>query len=94
MIGTVSVTSSSPATVLPAPTSKPYRFIAIGNVGDKTAYLKFTSDSTALSTSNGIPLPAGASILCDQDVEKDIFRTAVTALTASGETTTISYQAY
>ena len=94
MIGSVSVTSSTPVVVLPSPAAGPYRFVAIGNVGAETAYLTFTGDDDALSTSNGIPLPAGASILCDQDEERDIFKIAVTAITAAGKTTTISVQAY
>lgn len=94
MIASVAVNSSEPSVVLPAPSSGAYRFVAIGNVGSSTAYLKFTSDATALTTSNGIPLPPGAALVCDQDEERDIFKVAVTAVTASGQSTTVSVQAY
>lgn len=94
MIASVSVSSATPTVVLPQPETGSYRFIAIGNVGSSTAYLKFTADPAPLTASNGIPLQPGAAILCDQDEERDIFKVAVTAVTADGETTTLSAQAY
>jgi hypothetical protein len=94
MIASVSVTNANAVVVLPAPDTAPYRFVAIGNVGSSTAYLKFTADDTALSTSNGIPLPAGASLVCDQDSERDIFKIAVTAICGGSDSTTLAVQAY
>lgn len=92
MIATVSVGTTA-VQVLPPPPGSAYKFVAIGNVGSETAYLKLTSDSVAVSTSNGIPLPAGGSILCDQDSQKELFDGGVSAIVSSG-TTTISVQAF
>lgn len=80
--------------VVPPPTQNSYKFVAIGNVGGNAAYLKFTGDADPVTTSNGIPLPAGGSILCDQDKERELFDSGVTAIAASGATTTLSVQAF
>lgn len=93
MIASVSV-GTTPTLIIPAPAQNSYKFVAIGNVGAGTAYLKFTGDADPVTTSNGIPLPAGASILCDQDRERELFDSGATAITASGATTTISVQAF
>jgi hypothetical protein len=93
MISSVTVSDSSPAVLLPAPSDVPYRFVAIGNLGPSTVYLKFTADADALTPLNGIPLPAGSSLLCDQDSERDIFKIAVQGITATGSST-VSVQAY
>jgi hypothetical protein len=92
MIASVNV-GTTEVQVLAVPTGKPYSFIAIGNNGSQTAYLKMTPDSTAVTSSNGIPLSAGASLLCDQDREKELFHGRVTAVVSNG-TTTLSVQAY
>jgi hypothetical protein len=92
MIASVSVGTSSTA-VLPASSGFPYKFIAIGNNGATTAYLKMTPDATAVTATNGIPLAAGAVLICDQDAQKELFDAGVSAITQSG-TTTLSVQAY
>lgn len=92
MIVSVSV-GTTQAVVLPATTGKPYSFVAIGNVGQQTAYLKLTPDPDAVTMTNGIPLQPGSSILCDQDLQKELFDAGVTAVVASGSTT-LSVQAY
>lgn len=92
MITSVAVGTAA-VQVLPAPSGPAYKFVAIGNVGASTAYLKLTSDSTAVSASNGIPLPAGGALLCDQDAQKELFDGGVSAIVASGSTT-LSVQAF
>lgn len=93
MIGSVSVGTTS-TLVVPSPTQASYKFVAIGNVGPNAAFLKFTGDSTPVTTTNGIPLPAGGSVICDQDKERELFDSGVTAIAASGATTTLSVQAF
>lgn len=93
MIASVAVGTTS-VLVVPPPAQASYKFVAIGNVGTGTAYLKFTGDSEAVTISNGIPLPAGSSILCDQDKERELFDCGVTAIAVTGATTTISMQAF
>lgn len=93
MITSVSVGTTA-VQVLAAPPASPYKFVALGNNGAKTAYLKFTADTQTVSITNGIPLPAGGSIVCDQDSRRELFDSGVTAVCASGETTTISVQAF
>jgi hypothetical protein len=93
MITSVAV-GDTPSQVLPTPGGTPYKFVAIGNVGGKTAYLKLVPDSTQVTVSNGIPLPAGTSIVCDQDSQRELFDGGAYAVTAAGETTTISVQAF
>lgn len=92
MITSVSV-GTTETEVLPVPAEKPYSFVAIGNNGLQTAYLKLVPDSAAVTVGNGIPLPPGASLLSDQDMQKELFRGVVTAVVASG-TTTLSVQAF
>jgi hypothetical protein len=93
MITSVSVGTAA-VQVLSVPSGTPYKFVAVGNTGSDTAYLKLTPDSTPVTSLNGIPLPAGASLLCDQDAQKELFNAGVTAICASGESTTLSVQAY
>lgn len=92
MITSVAVGTTA-VQVLPPPPGSAYKFVAIGNVGSATAYLKLTSDGDALTTSNGIPLPAGGSLLCDQDSQKELFDSGASAVVASGSTT-LSVQAF
>jgi hypothetical protein len=92
MIASVSVGTSS-TSVLPPATGYAYKFVAIGNNGSTTAYLKLTPDATAVTASNGIPLAAGQVLICDQDAQKELFDAGVTAVVASGSTT-LSVQAY
>lgn len=80
--------------ILPPPSANAYKFVAIGNPGAKTAYLKLVPDSDAVTTSNGIPLPAGTSIVCDQDAQRELFDGGAYAITGTGDTTTISVQAF
>lgn len=93
MIASVSVGTTS-TQVLAPPTGNSYKFVAVGNVGGNIAYLKFTGDSDAVTTSNGIPLPPGGSFVCDQDRERELFDSGLTAIAASGATTTLSVQAF
>lgn len=92
MIASVSVGTTS-VQVLPPPASSSYRFVAFGNVGAETAYLKLTPDQDAVTSLNGIPLPAGSSLICDQDAQKELFDAGAHAVVASGSTT-ISVQAF
>jgi hypothetical protein len=92
MIASVSVGTTA-VEILPKPTASAYKFVAIGNVGSTTAYLKLTPDSAAVTATNGIPLAAGAVLICDQDFQKELFDSGVSAITQSG-TTTLSVQAY
>lgn len=84
---------SSPVQVLGVPPTGTYAFIALSNNGAHTAYLKFTPDSTTLTTANGIAIPAGTAMLVDQDVTP-VLQNGISAVCASGETTIISVQAY
>ena len=85
-VGTTSVA------VVPA-AGEHYQFIAVANNGSKTAYLKMVPGDTVLTVTNGIPLPAGATLVLDQDVTP-ILVSGVSAICASGETTVIAAQAY
>jgi hypothetical protein len=93
VIGSVSVGASSQATVLSRPVVGGYQFIAIGNVGESTAYLKFFPDGDDVTTTNGIPLAPGASILLDQD-DSPIMNNGIYAICASGASTVLGVQAY
>lgn len=79
-------------TVVPA-SGDNYNFIAVANNGSSTVYLKMVPSTTTLTVTNGIPLPAGSSILLDQDVTP-ILVSGISALCDSGSTTTVSVQAY
>lgn len=92
MIASISV-GTAVVQILPPPTGAPYKFVAIGNVGSATAYLKMTPDSDAVTPLNGIPLPAGGALLCDQDLQRELFKSGVTAIVGSGSTT-LSVQAF
>lgn len=89
-----SAVGTSAVQILPPPTGNAYKFVAIGNVGTKTAYLKLVPDTTAVTITNGIPLPAGTSIVCDQDAQRELFDAGAYAITGTGDTTTISVQAF
>lgn len=92
MIAAVTVGTNA-TQILSRPEGSPYKFVAIGNNGSATAYLKVTPDTTAVTTSNGIPLPAGAVMMCDQDAQKELFNGTVTAIVGSGSTV-LSVQAF
>lgn len=65
----------------------------MANTGSKTAYLKLTPDTTAVTIVNGIPLAPGNSIICDQDLQKELFDSGAYAI-ADGGTTTVAVQAF
>jgi len=92
MISSVSV-STTATSVLSAPSGKPYKFVAISNVGDTACYIKVVPGGDAVTSSNGIPLAAGAAFVVDQDAQRELFDGGASAITASG-TTTISVQAF
>lgn len=92
MIASVSVGTTA-VQVLPKPTASSYKFVAIGNNGATTAYLKMTPDADSVTASNGIPLAAGAVLVCDQDAQRELFDGGVSAITQSGSTT-LSVQTY
>jgi hypothetical protein len=82
------------ATVVVVPASpEQYQFVAVSNVGLKTAYLKMVPSTATLTVSNGIALPAGASVIVDTDITP-ILTGGVSAVCATDETTTIATQAY
>lgn len=83
---------SEQATLLAA-TSTGYRFVALANNGSATAYLKFLPDGDAVDSSNGIPLPPGASLMLDQD-DSPILGGGIFASCNSPDSTTIAVQAY
>lgn len=97
MIEAKTVTASASEILVPpgqAPAVLPnYQFIALCNTGSETAYLKFTADATAVSVTNGIALPPGASILVDQD-NSPVLQNGVSAICATGKSTTVAVQAY
>jgi hypothetical protein len=92
MIASVTV-GTTETQVLPPPSGRPWAFVAIGNNGPRTAYLKLVPDADAVTTSNGVPLAVDSVMICDQDMQKELFRGSVTAIASSG-TTTISVQAF
>lgn len=92
MITSVSVGTSA-TTVLSVPPGSPYKFVAVGNNGTTSVYVKFTGDTTTVTASNGIPLPGGAAFVCDQDAQRELFDSGLSAITSSG-TTTLSVQAF
>lgn len=92
MIGSVSITSTA-TPVLPPPAQGAYQFIALANTGSNAAYLKFTPDAEAVTTTNGIVLPPGASILIDQD-DSPVLLNGISAVCAAGQSTNIAVQAY
>jgi hypothetical protein len=93
MIASVAVGTTS-VQVLPAPSGNPFKFIAIGNVGNFTAYLKLTPDAVSVTAANGLPLQAGGTLVCDQDAQKELFNSGVSAICGASGTTTLSVQAY
>lgn len=92
MIGSVSVASTAVA-VLPPPSQGSYQFIAVANTGSNPAYLKFTPDADPVTTTNGIVLPPGASILVDQD-DSPVLLNGISAVCAAGQSTNLAVQAY
>jgi hypothetical protein len=92
-VSTISVTDSAQVTVLPPPTVGMYQFVAVGNNGTNTAYIKFIPEGGDVTPQNGIPLPAGASILLDQD-DSPVLNNGIFAICDSGEDTTLAVQAY
>lgn len=55
-------------------------FIHIYNNSDTTIYVKYDGASTAVTTSNGLPIVAGATLMLDNDGGKNIFNKKVTAI--------------
>jgi hypothetical protein len=92
VITSVSVGTTA-TTILAGPSGSPYKFVAISNVGNETAYLKVVPGSAAVTVSNGIPLAPGAAFVCDQDAQREMFDAGASAIVGSG-TTTISVQAF
>lgn len=92
MIASVAV-GTTETQVLSPPPGAAYKFVAIANVGEETVYLKLAPGSDALTSSNGVPLPSGASILCDQDSQRELFDAGASAIVASGSGT-VAVQAY
>lgn len=89
-----STVGTSAVQVLPPPSGKAYSFVAVGNVGPNTVYIKLVPGGDAVTTENGIPLPAGTSVVCDQDAQKELFDAGVYAIAASGASSTVSVQAH
>lgn len=92
MIASVTV-GTTQVQVLPPPSGRPWAFVAIGNNGPSKAYLKLVPDADAVTDSNGVPLAVDSVLICDQDLQKELFRGSITAIVSSG-TTTISVQAF
>ena len=92
MITSVSVGTAA-TTILAGPSGAAYKFVAIGNVGSETAYLKVVPGSTAVTVTNGIPLAPGAAFVVDQDAQREMFDAGASAIVGSG-TTTLSVQAF
>lgn len=92
MISSVTVNDSS-TSILAAPSGHAYKMVSIGNVGASTVYLKLVPGTTTVTVTNGIPLAANTSLVCDQDAQKELFDGGVTGICASGQTTTVSVQA-
>lgn len=91
MISSISV-GTTETTVVPAPSAFPYRFVAIGNSGANTIYLKLTPDTAAVTTSTGIPLAPGASLVFDQPtVRLEMFRNGVKAIATSATSISAQY---
>jgi hypothetical protein len=80
----------SPALVLPQGS---YQFVCIGNNGSSTAFVKFLPDGSNVTTLTGLPLAPGAGLVLDQDASP-VLSHGVWAVCASGESTSISVQAY
>lgn len=79
-------------TIVPAG-GENYQFIAISNGGGNAAYLKMVPSDVALTTDNGIAIPAGATVLIDQDVTP-ILTSGISAVCGEGNSTTLAVQAY
>jgi hypothetical protein len=88
-----SYTVGTSAVVVVPHAGEHYHFIAVANSGTKTAYLKMVPGDVPLSVTNGVPLPAGAAIVLDQDATP-ILVAGVSAVCAGGESTTVAAQAY
>ena len=86
------IVTSTPTLVVP-PSQRSYRFVGLSNNGEKVAYLKFTPDSDAVTSTNGIALPPGAAILVDQD-DSPILSSGIYAVCGGSDTTTVAVQAY
>lgn len=92
MIHTGTTVGTSVINIIP-PGDENYQFIAISNNGSKTAYLKMVPSTVTLDVTNGVSLPAGVSIIVDQDVTP-ILVAGVSAVCGSGDQTTLAAQAY
>ena len=93
MISEVSVTDE-PTQLLPPPAAGAYQFIALSNNGETPVYLKSAPDAgPVLTATNGIALPAGASLLVDQD-DSPILQNGIYGIAEAGETVSIAVQAY
>jgi len=91
VIASVSV-GTTETTVVPAPPSFPYRFVAIGNSGAATIYVKLTPDATPVTTTNGIPVAPGASLVFDQPaVRLELFRGGVKAIATTSTNVAAQY---
>jgi len=92
VITSVSVGTAA-TSILAAPSGAAYKFVAISNVGNETAYIKVVPGATAVDVTNGIPLAAGAAFVVDQDAQREMFDAGASAIVGTG-TTTISVQAF
>ena len=59
-------------------------FLHIYNNGSQTIFLCYDGDSTTLSTTNGMPVPAGGFLALDNDQIRNIQNHDVYAICASG----------
>lgn len=60
------------------------RWIHVANIGSVTVYLKYDDDSTALTTSNGMPLYPGQVMTLDNDGIKHNYHSGLQGIVASG----------
>lgn len=91
MIASATV-GTTETTIVPAPAAFPYRFVAIGNSGTATIYVKLTPDTTSVTTSNGIPLAPGASFVFDQPtVRLELFRNGIKAVATTSTSVAAQY---
>jgi hypothetical protein len=92
LVHTSNAVGTAVVTIVPAG-GENYQFVAIANGGPSATYLKMVASTVTLTVSNGIPLQPGAAMIIDQDVTP-ILTSGVSAICASGATTTVVVQAY
>lgn len=55
-------------------------FVHIQNVSDETIYFKYDGSATALTTSNGMPVPPAGFLILNNDGSRNLFNKSISAI--------------